>query len=443
MTDRLAIGLWTEHRPEWRWTNEGMSRLLGFLMEGAAISGRVVFRLVVPDWLRAEVEADVATLRGTRGVDFTVHSPCDVHHGRADHGSIDYERAMRALVDFANAHVPVEGWISMFPRFQRVLDLKQPSATILPDAIPVVFPDSNPGLWTDDGLGWLWYRTTRDTLSRVDRVITFSRHVARDQAQTLFGVGSERIVVAPHAPPDLSGLLPFVRERQATAETRRAAAAMLRSHARARGWRYLQDFAFEEACFVVVSTQDRVTKNIGRAADAVRRVLQRDRVGVKLFTTATLLFGADWTLLPQLIEREQMHRDVISVPDLPRDVHAALYHCAAASVHPSFFEGGLGPFPFYEAVSVGTPCLMARGPHVEELLAEEPGLSPDTFDPYDVEGLASLLRSLLGGGREEVLARQSAAYERLHRRRNWGHVAEEYAVAAVGRRLRPAADAAD
>ncbi len=207
---------------------------------------------------------------------------------------------------------------------------------------------------------------------------------------------------------------------------------MLRAHARARGWRYLQDFAFEDARYVVVSTQDRVTKNIGRAADAVLRLLRRDRIGIKLFTTASLHFGADWTLLPGLIEREQMHRDAISVPDLPREVHAALFHCAAAVLHPSFFEGIVGALPFYEAVSVGTPCLLARGPHTAELLAEEPGLSPDTFDPYDVDGLARLLRSLLEGGREEVLARQSAAFERLLRRRNWGQVAEAYANAAVG-----------
>jgi glycosyltransferase involved in cell wall biosynthesis len=436
MTDRLVIGIWAEYPLGASWVNQGMTRLVGFLIEGAAQTARVVFRLVVPDWIRSEAETDLRSLRATGGTDFTLHSLSDANPGMAGPpeytGSIEeHDRYMNRLATFANEHVRVDGWVSIFPFFEHVLDLKRPKAVILPDAIPVVFPESYPVLWREDGAHWRWYRRSREVLSKVDRVITFSQHVASDQAETLFHVPPDKVVVVSHAPPDLSGLLPFVTERRATRETRCEAAGLLRAHARERGWRYLQDFPFEDAPYVVVSTQDRVTKNIGRAAESVRRLLRRDRVDVKLFTTAFVHFGENWTLLPGVIEREQMHRDAVSVHDLPRHVHAALFHCAAAAIHPSFFEGGHGPFPFYEAVSVGTPCLMGLGPHVAELLDEEPGLSPDTFDPYDEDGLARLLRTLLEGGREEVLERQRTIYERLRHRRSWGQVATEYAYAAV------------
>jgi glycosyltransferase involved in cell wall biosynthesis len=432
--DRIAIGIWSEIPPTARWANEGVSRVIGFLIEGAAQSGRLTFRIVVSKGMERKVEDDLSALAARRGQDWTVHAPDESFTANPDGTLDDIERArIRLLAGFANRHVPVEAWVVAFPFYAGSLDLHRPKAVLFPDALPYDFPVGWPdAYWGECGIWPNWRATSRRVMEGANTVITFSEHVAQRHVANLFSVPRAKVHVVPLAPPDLSGLLPFVTERRATRETRCEAAGLLRAHARERGWRYLQDFPFEDAPYVVVSTQDRVTKNIGRAAESVRRLLRRDRVDVKLFTTAFVHFGENWTLLPGVIEREQMHRDAVSVHDLPRHVHAALFHCAAAVIHPSFFEGGHGPFPFYEAVSVGTPCLMGFGPHVAELLDEEPGLSPDTFDPYDEDGLARLLRTLLEGGREEVLERQRTIYERLRHRRSWGQVAEAYANAALG-----------
>jgi glycosyltransferase involved in cell wall biosynthesis len=66
---------------------------------------------------------------------------------------------------------------------------------------------------------------------------------------------------------------------------------------------------------------------------------------------------------------------------------------------------------------------------VNELLEEERELGAFVFDPNDADGLASLILRTLEN-REEALAIQRAAYDRL-RQRDWSHVAVAYAEAAV------------
>ena len=92
----------------------------------------------------------------------------------------------------------------------------------------------------------------------------------------------------------------------------------------------------------------------------------------------------------------------------------------------------MGTLPFFEAVSAGTPCLMADGPHVRELLKQHP-LEDTVFDPFDAYGLADLIMRALAR-RDALLASQSAVLAAL-RRRDWSAVAAEYATAATGHAL--------
>ena len=58
--------------------------------------------------------------------------------------------------------------------------------------------------------------------------------------------------------------------------------------------------------------------------------------------------------------RAHLQTDVISVPGLPSDVHAAFFQLARLTVVPTMFEGGF-PFPFCESLSVGTPVVSGVG----------------------------------------------------------------------------------
>jgi glycosyltransferase involved in cell wall biosynthesis len=414
---KRAFGIWLEWQPGHRWSNEGVTRLVGFLVEGIAARRDFIARLVIPDDFRDEVEEDFASLKAVEGQHFTLHSPRDV--GMATDGFED-------LAKFANANVHVDGWLTPFPSFQYAKLLNAPLTVVFPDAIPKVFPVFGANAWGSDGAHKAWEEVVREMLDAADRVITFSNHVAKGHAGRLFNVPSSKIAVIPHAPPDLSALLPFVGRNQATLGH---AADLLREHCADRGWLYLRDFPFEQVPFIAVSTQDRVTKNIQLAARALQVLLCEQRHDLKVVMTAPLHFGSEWTALPSVIEEAMTHMDIVSVPDLPRNVHAALLHCAAVTVHPSIFEGGHAPFPFYESVSVGTPCLMAWGPHVQELAEEEPSIIEFTFDPNDTDGLAELIKDAIAR-RDEILEQQQAIFGRL-KGTDWAHVGNAYAAVAT------------
>lgn len=424
--ERIPVGIWAQWPRGARWSNEGMTRLLGFLIEGIAQGSRYTFRIVLPDWIRDEAEADLRALAATYGRDYSLYSPRD----------FDVEaETMPDVLDFANTRVPVAGWLSIFPSFNLAKGLEGHLAVIFPDAIPKVFHEFSEMAWGRNGNHAVWEEYVRGSVDRADRLITFSKHVRDRQLRTVFGVFPERVSVVPHASPDLLPNLDFLDRREASAESRAEAGAMLRDHAALMGWDYLRNYPFEEVPYVAVSTQDRVTKNIRLILDSVLRLIRHDRRDLRILSTAPLHFGADWTPLPSTIEKFQAHRDLVSMPDLPREEHAALYHCAALAVHASIFEGGHAPFPFYEAVSVGTPCLMARGPHVEELIEGQPALGDFVFDPNDADGLARMIVRTLDA-RDDALRIQSEVYENL-RRRSWSDVANAYADAAVGKTSTP------
>lgn len=329
----------------------------------------------------------------------------------------------------AATSMPVDGWLVLMPYFNAATLLPKPKAVLFPDAIPVEFAAG----WTNDyfvnGGFWAeWQARIRHLLADGDPVITFSEHVARRHASGIFGVAPERCHVVPHAPPRLAHLLPFLASAEAPSPTRTLAAEMLRQYAADREWTYLREFPFEEVTYLVVSTQDRPNKNLQVVIEAVRILLRRDLLDVKLIVTAGIHPGLP---LDALLGEHGLRHDVISMPFLPDDIHAALFHCAALAVHPSVFEGGRAPFPFSEAVSVGTPCIMANGPHVQELISEVPELRDAVFNPYDPEELAQLIRSVLQE-RASLLERQTSILQVISER-NWGQVAADYVAVIMGK----------
>lgn len=419
---RTPIGIWTETPHGAQWAHQGMTRLLGFLVEGLAASATHVFRIVVTDEIRDEAETDFAELAARVGIDYTFHSPRDVE-------AVGTVTDFDDLAMFANNHVPVEAWISLFPNQLASRLLNEPVSTIFPDAIGLAYHDFSDAAWTANGPHVAWRKRVAETLITTNNVITFSGHVARDQVTRFFGVDPSRIHVAPHAPPTLDGILPFVVNGARTPQSRFRAAEMLRRFAAEQGMSYLIDFPFEHVRFAAVSTQDRVTKNIRVAVAATEQIVRVMREQFKLIMTAQVHFGTTWSPTPAAIEHAQLQFDVLSMPNLPREVHAAFYHCAEVTVHPSVFEGGRCVFPFYESISVGTPCLMADGPHVAEFMQDAPELAPFVFDPHNAEQLARLLIAT-SSDRDAVTAAQLATFHRLSKR-TWAEVAAEYVRAAT------------
>jgi len=421
---RVSIGIWSELGPGARWTNEGVSRVVGFLVEGAAAGGKYTFEIVVPTGMAETVREDLSQLDALEGRDWNVWEPT----ARDARGS---QAPIARLADFANREVPAKAWIVTFPHFSGSLALDKPKVTLFPDALPYDFPLGwhNDGSWEAHGAWPRWKRAATEVMKNSHGVITFSEHVARRHAGPICEVPREKIHVVPLAPPDLAPLLPFVEGRRQSVESRREAGAILRQYAQESGIDYLRGFPFEEIDFVAAATQDRPTKNLGLTAEAVRRIVRDRRQSIKLFLTAPVHFGVTWSRLPDIVEKDQFNRDLISLPDLPRTVHAALLHCASVVVHSSFFEGIIGSLPFYEALSLGTPSILARGPHVEELLIDEPELGHFVYDPYDPDGLAALITEVVRN-REACVEAQLETYDRLCRH-SWSNAASVYAEMAL------------
>lgn len=415
---RPAIGIWVQWPKDARWSNEGMTRLLGFLIEGIAIDGRYTFRIVLPDSIRDAAESDLRTLCAKIGKDFTLHSPRDA--GRGSHSA--------DLADYANNHVPVDAWLSLFPYFALAERLEKPVTVIFPDAIPKAFHEFEPEAWNQKGFHAAWEQDVARVLAHARRVITFSDHVARDHVHGFFGFADDKIAIVPHAAPDLQALLPFLDGRERTPGSLSEAADLLRRECDERKWENLRTFPFEEVPYLVVSTQDRVTKNVALVARAQRILLRELRRDVKLIMTTPVDVKHEWALLGAFIDGTQSQHDIVAMPDLSRLAHAALLHCAAVAIHPSIFEGGHAPFPFYEAVSVGTPCLFAAGPHISEIAEQEPNIRQYCFDWNDADGLSTMICDVLER-RPEVVEQQQKIYERL--RSSWSDVAEAYSRIAL------------
>lgn len=433
----MPIGIWWELPPGARWSNEGVSRVIGFLVEGAAIRRTYAFHLVVRAGMGDEVRGDLRHLAAEEFVDWVIHEPTVAEEAHYLVSAVKVAKTGEpvenvALALFANERVVVDGWIVPFPHFDSAAYLDQSKAVLLPDALPYDFPLGWIEDWQAAGAWPRWRERATKMCAHADAVINFSEHVADRHAGPLLGVERDKIHVVPLAPPDLATELPFIRSRTRNVRSREQAAAILREHAAEQGIDYLRNFPFEECDFIVDATHDRPTKNLGMTIDAVERIVRRDRQPLKLFLTANVNHGAHWTRLPKIIEDCQFHRDFVSMHNLPRDVHAALFHAAAVTVHASFFEGIIGCLPFYESVSVGTPCVFASGPHTSELLATEPDLAPFTFDPYDTDGLCELIKRTIAD-RDAVLKVQAAIYMRL-RRRTWADTADGYVAAALAGR---------
>jgi glycosyltransferase involved in cell wall biosynthesis len=325
-----------------------------------------------------------------------------------------------------------DGWLLLEPDCVGGLNLPGRRFVLFLDALPLDFPFHWEAAEWEPGARWdTWVRRASETLAGVDGVITPSNHVAERHVTRRFGVPCAKVTPVPAATSDLRHLLPVCASgREPTRKSRCAAADIFRRHAAERGWSYLAEFPFEDVQYVVVSGDDRPMGNIPLAVEAVRLLLLRDYFDIKLFMTAHLDPSKPDSRVRHAVRDAKMRFEALSVPDLPPEVHAALYHCGAVTVHAAFCESGVGALPFWDSISVGTPCLLARGPHSLELLAQEPALEPFLFDPYDAEALARLIRQIIAD-RPAALGAQDAMLARLTRR-SWGDVAEEYAAAISG-----------
>jgi glycosyltransferase involved in cell wall biosynthesis len=169
--------------------------------------------------------------------------------------------------------------------------------------------------------------------------------------------------------------------------------------------------------------------NLLRAYD---HLLKRRHLGVKLVLTGNPSVMPE---ISEFIESHNLKNDVLCLHGLTNQEWAACYKLACLAVNPSLEEGGC-PFTFSEALSVGTPVVMAKIPVTEEVITD-PDLQTITFfDPYFWRDIVNRIEWALAN-RDALYEAQQKFFNEKIRRRTWLHAVNEY-VAILDRISAPA-----
>ncbi|MCD6364398.1 MAG: glycosyltransferase [Planctomycetes bacterium] len=320
----------------------------------------------------------------------------------------------RILARRASRRKDVECWYIAQPWAAAARNLPAPLVVSLWDFVFADFPtvfDSNMAANTE--------KNFRLLLGRADQVISSSRYVLQEHGVKHFGIDPAIAHVVPITPGDYSEKLRDMKAKHGL-DVREAAAAVVRDFFESKlkdpDWadrqtrEYLHDFPIDEVTFLFNSTQIRPHKNIINLFRAFELLLRHRYRNIKLFITGAL--GARSPQAADFVLTHRLHFDIISVPELPTDVHAAFYCLAELTVAPTLFEAGM-PIMFSESVSAGTPVVMSSISQTHEMIPEDLA-ETILFDPYDVNDMADRIEWGLDN-RDELLRIEQDLYKRIRR----------------------------
>ena len=123
------------------------------------------------------------------------------------------------------------------------------------------------------------------------------------------------------------------------------------------------------------------------------------------------------------IRENNLANDVLCLPGLTVPELAACYKLADLAVNPSLSEGGC-PFTFGEALSVGTPVVMARIAVTEEVITDPDLQAMMLFDPYVGQDMADRIEWALKN-REKLRSVQMEAFKSMSLR-TWDAVVADH-----------------
>ena len=323
---------------------------------------------------------------------------------------------MRQLI---NARPDIAAWYSPTAFWPHFNNISAPRLMCVPD---VVLGDFPVGFSNVGGSRFL------DNFHQIERAISGGQHFVTYSQQVKWHTLVDRY----HVDPDMVSVVPHGANRLDQLVT---VSGFPDNEATAIAWcrRVFQD-ALGKATdqisagvalrgnvkFLFYASQFRPNKNVLSLLRAYDYLLKRRYIGHKLVVTG------DPRLIPELeafIDEHNLKNDVLCLSGLTEQELAACYRLADLAVNPSLSEGGC-PFTFSEALSVGTPALMARIPVTEEVITSQELRDLMLFDPYDWKDIAAKIEWALAHG-EFLLEKQKPFYEQLAKR-TWRTVVDEY-----------------
>jgi glycosyltransferase involved in cell wall biosynthesis len=284
------------------------------------------------------------------------------------------------------AATPIDVMWPLWARNSRIA-----TVVTLYDLIPLIFPDQylrNPGMRA-------FYSARVELIRQVDGILALSQHTAEDAVK--------RLQVSPD------------RVHIIAAGTSERFAAMYPSPAAA--WAHISHNlkAVRPGFLLYVGAAD-FRKNPSKLIAGFGRLPAALRAQHQLVIAGFLNPGQDELLRDEADFAGIRPDELVLTGHVSESDLSALYHACTLFVFPSLYEGfGL---PIVEAMSCGAPVAASATTSLPEVLGDLEG----TFEPHDVDSIASCLAGILGS--PDVLDRLRARSQRRVAEYTWKRVAE-------------------
>jgi glycosyltransferase involved in cell wall biosynthesis len=298
-------------------------------------------------------------------------------------------------------------------------EINTPRLMCVPDVVLQDFSVGFSGVGGDRFLDV--FEMQQQAIRSADQFVTYSAAVKWDTLVDRYGIAANKISVIHHAPNDLGRWVAVKGFHVEEATSRHYCQTLLRAAMqRSNNPAYASGFLNGDVKFLFYASQFRPNKNVITLLRAYEHLLRKRYLGHKLVLTGR---SHNVPEIERFIVDHNLENDVLCLPGLSVPELAACYKLADLAVNPSLSEGGC-PFTFTEALSVGTPVVMARIEVSEEVLFEPEVQEVCFFDPYDWEDVAERIEWALSN-RAHLLKIETAVYQRL-KQRTWKDVAQEH-----------------
>ncbi len=313
----------------------------------------------------------------------------------------------------------VKAWYcptAFWPAFN---DIKAPRLMCVPDVVLTDFPVGFCSINGDYTLQV--FEKVQKSIKSAHRLVTYSGAIKWGTLVDRYNIDADKISVIHHAANKLDSSV-TVTGFPDVEKTSECYCRQLLMHVfqKSTNQNYIFGMNNVDVKFIFYASQFRPNKNILTLLRAYEYLLRNRYLGYKLFLTGQPDFMPE---VKEFIINRRLENDVLCLPKLSISQLAACYKLAALAVNPSLSEGGC-PFTFTEALSVGTPVVMARIPVTEEVLTDPELQEATFFDPYNWQDCAERIEWGLKH-KDELLALQRVTYDRLSQR-SWSDVVNEH-----------------
>lgn len=330
------------------------------------------------------------------------------------------EEAEAALLrEMIEARKDVVAWYSPTAFWPHFNDISAPRLMCVPDVVLTDFPVGFAPVGGDRFLEN--FRQVEKSIDGGQYFVTYSEEIKWRTLVERYCVDPDSVWVVRHGANRLDDLIVVSGFRDNEAATDALCRDLFRAALlKVINYHDARIFGSNDVRFIFYASQFRPNKNLMNLLRAYAHLLKRRHIGHKLILTGNPNGLPD---VRQFIEAQHLENDVLCLHGLSAQELAACYRLADLAVNPSLSEGGC-PFTFTEALSVGTPAVMARIPVTEEVITDPQLQEMMLFDPYDWNAMADRIEWCLHN-LELLRATQQPFYEQLAQR-TWGHVVDEY-----------------